>query len=90
MAEDVDGRVYARDVAEHAGPDAVFVVGVHVFVEGGVGVGAFVVVVAGLFVHHCAGVGFEFFDGEAVEVVGGCGGHGGRLCDGGAGVHLGG
>jgi hypothetical protein len=61
--------------------DAIFGVGGEVLAEGAAGVGAFVVVVAGLLVHFVVGNCFEFGDGEAVEVeVGGFGSHGcGRL-----------
>lgn len=77
MAEDIHAGVYGGDVAEDARADAVFGVGGEVFAESAAGVCAFVVVVAGLLVHFVVGDGFEFGDGEAVEVIVGVvgGGH---------------
>jgi len=73
------GGVDLGHVPQDAGADAVFGVGGCVFEHGGAGVGAFVVVVAGLLVHAEGGVLFEFVDCEAVEIVGlfavGLGGH---------------
>ena len=73
LPEDSGGSGDGRDIAQHTGADAVFLVGRGVFGEGGVVVGAFVVVVARLLGHVGRSEGFEFGYCEALEVVRGRG-----------------
>lgn len=65
-----DGGIDDGNIAQDTGPDTVLGVGGRIFKDGRAGVGAFIVVITGLFGHAEGGVLLEFGDGEAVEVVG--------------------
>ena len=66
MAKYIDRAVDEGDIAQHSWSDAIFVVGSAVLTQSRIGIGAFIVIIASLFIHYVPAELFEVFEVETL------------------------